>query len=115
MQSAPVLAIFVEDSLCQASLTGPDGAAVTLEFPNTDAGLDQFLQWARSVIGGEVEPRWVVTLPHGDGGVVYRWLYDEIPDLFMQNPDRLKEYGAKVGIAWNTALALHDFNRSKQW
>lgn len=115
MLTDPILAVFVGGAACEAALTGPNGTAVTLEFPNTDAGIDQLLQWARTVIGGKREIRWVTTVPVGDGGVVYEWLHEEIPEVFLQNPAALKEYASKAGVSWDTALALHDFNRAKQW
>jgi hypothetical protein len=115
MSPKAILAIAVLDPHFEVATTNRHGHIVTEQFENSDEGIGSFLEWTQSQLGGEADPQWVVSIPEGDGGFAYEWLYENISEVFLQSPQSLKNYAEARAVPWSSAVTLHDFNRSKEW
>jgi hypothetical protein len=110
----PYVALFIADAVVEVA-TDTESVIHTTEIPNTDAGIDDLADWLREKLPSESEPMWVATVPNGDGGPVYAWLSDAVPELFLQNPAPLKAFAAKTHADWQSARTLLEFQQKKVW
>ena len=114
MPSEGLLAAFVDDDALEVALSVGDQSPSIRRFANDPEGIADFTEWALPLIG-DGPLRVCATVPKGDGGYAYEWLYENIPELFLQNPTRLQEYAKEHSVPWQSAVTLHDFNKSKRW
>jgi hypothetical protein len=111
----PALALFISDDAFAVALDRTPEAIECAEFKNTSAGVEELLEWLDQFLDQEEAVDWIATVPHGEGGSVFKWLYDEIPDLFLQNPASLKKFAERANLPWNEARTLLTFHRNKVW
>ena len=108
----PYVALFIADAVAEVAVEV--GATIqTTEIPNTEAGIDDLADWLRKRLTGDTELLWVATVPQGDGGPVYAWLTDTLPDLFLQNPAPLKAFAERAGANWQSARTLLELQQGK--
>lgn len=113
MAEGPVLvALYIEDQEFQAALPTVFGPLVSERFVNSEVGFRTFVEWA-APFRGDSPIHWCATVPAGEGGFVYDWLYQNTEDLFLQNPTRLKEFAQSKGLPWQSAVTLYQLQTSK--
>jgi hypothetical protein len=115
MQHVPVLAVFVDDERFAVALDKMPDAIERTAFDNTSQGVEKLLAWIDETLDEEAEIDWIATVPQGEGGAVFKWLYEEVPELFLQNPGSLKEFARRNNLPWDQAETLLAFHRSKVW
>jgi len=115
MPSASTIAVFIFGASFESTSGSTSRGLHAHKFANTEQGVEEFGQWLLARLSSDEEPEWVVCVPEGDGGVVYRWLSERVDDLFLQNPTALKRYADLHAVPWNSAHTLHEFNASKVW
>jgi hypothetical protein len=110
----PYIALFVAEASVEVAVDTADDIQ-TIQIPNTDAGIDELADWLRTQLPEEAETDWVATVPRGDGGPVYAWLVDAVPELFLQNPAPLRAFADRSHADWQSARTLLQFQQSKVW
>jgi hypothetical protein len=94
---------------------GTDSDIHTSEFPNTEDGIDRLIDWLRKTLPNASQLMWFATVPQGDGGPVYSWLIEAVPEVFLQNPAPLQAFAEKANANWRSARTLLEFQHSKTW
>lgn len=110
----PFVALFIADDVVEVAVE-LERDICTTRIPNTEAGIDSLADWLREQLPEESESNWVATVPHGDGGPVYTWLAEGLPELFLQNPAPLKAFAEKTSTNWQSARTLLEYQHSKIW
>ena len=111
----PTLAIFVSDEAFSVALDKTSEEVDCETFQNTSAGVEELLAWLNGTLHQDEAIDWIATVPQGEGGPIFTWLYEEVPDLFLQNPTSLKNFAERTNLPWNEARTLLMFHRSKVW
>lgn len=114
MAKRVLVATYIEDDTFEVAVSSRSGPVIVGSFSNSAEGLAVFFEWVAPHIENQ-DVRWCATIPKGDGGAAYSWFYDNAPEMFLQNPARLKEYAARQRLPWRSAATLHQFNESKVW
>jgi hypothetical protein len=108
------VALFIADDAVEVA-SAVEPTISTLMIPNSDSGIDRLADWLREELPGSSVLTWVASVPSGDGGPVYAWLTDAVPELLLQNPTALKAFADITGANWRSARTLLEFQLSKVW
>jgi hypothetical protein len=110
----PYVALFFGDAAVEVAVD-TESDVHTSEIPNTEGGIDSLIDWLRETLPDASELMWFATVPEGDGGPVYAWLTEAVPEVFLQNPAPLRAFAEKAKANWQSARTLLAFQQSKTW
>jgi hypothetical protein len=110
----PYVALFFSEATVEAAVDVKSDIQ-TNKIPNTEDGIDVLVDWLRQTLPEGSELMWFATIPQGDGGPVYAWLTEAVPEVFLQNPAPLRAFAEKASASWQSARTLLELQRSKKW
>ena len=99
-----VLAILILANGFNAAVETSDGF-VERSFPNTDKGVEQFLQWAEPlVLKAGAQIKFCTVSPDGDEGTIVDWLLKNNAGPASVSPYAYREYAVKNSAPQESAV-----------